>query len=38
VENPILIERPILIVDNKAIVARTSEKLNDFMQAFANLI
>jgi arsenate reductase len=30
-ENPILIERPIIILDNKAIVARSSEKLIDFI-------
>jgi len=31
VQNPILIERPILILDNKAILARTPEKLNNFI-------
>lgn len=31
VENPILIERPIIILKDKAIVARPTEKLNDFI-------
>ena len=31
VENPILIERPIIILKDKAIVARPPEKLNDFI-------
>lgn len=31
IENPILIERPIVIVGNKAIIARPPEKLNDFI-------
>jgi arsenate reductase len=31
VEYPILIERPILIFENKAIVARTPERVNDFI-------
>ena len=31
VENPILIERPIIIFKDKAIVARPPEKLNDFI-------
>ncbi len=30
-ENPILIERPIVIIGDKAIVARPPEKLNDFI-------
>lgn len=30
-ENPILIERPIVILEDKAIVARPVEKLNDFI-------
>ena len=30
-ENPILIERPIVVFGNKAIVARPVEKLNDFL-------
>lgn len=30
-ENPILIERPIVVIDDKAIVARTLEKLIDFI-------
>lgn len=31
VENPILIERPIVIFEDKAIVARPPAKLNDFI-------
>lgn len=31
VENPILIERPIIILKDKAIIARPTEKLNDFI-------
>ena len=31
VENPILIERPIIILKDKAIVARPTEKLNAFI-------
>lgn len=31
IENPILIERPIVIIGDKAIVARPSEKLNGFI-------
>jgi arsenate reductase len=31
VQNPILIERPILIRDNLAIVARSPDQLNDFI-------
>lgn len=31
VKNPILIERPIIIIGNKAIIARPPEKLNDFI-------
>ena len=31
VDNPILIERPIIIFGNQAIVARPPEKLNDFI-------
>jgi arsenate reductase len=30
-ENPILIERPVVIKDNKAIIARELEKLKDFI-------
>ena len=30
-ENPILIERPIVILEDKSIVARPVEKLNDFI-------
>lgn len=30
-ENPILMERPIVILEDKAIVARSVEKLNDFI-------
>lgn len=31
VENPILIERPVVVIEDKAIVARPVEKLNDFI-------
>lgn len=31
VENPILIERPIVVIEDKAIVARPLEKLNGFI-------
>lgn len=31
VENPILIERPILISDNKAVIARDEESLHQFI-------
>ncbi len=31
VENPILIERPIVVLGNKAIIARPSDKLNGFI-------
>ena len=30
--NPILIERPIIIKDEKAVIARPLEKLKDFMK------
>jgi hypothetical protein len=33
----ILIARPILILDNKVIVARTPEKLNDFISGFSRI-
>ncbi|WP_448103704.1 arsenate reductase (glutaredoxin) [Pedobacter panaciterrae] len=32
VENPILIERPILVSDDLAVIARPSEKIYDFLQ------
>ncbi len=31
VENPILIERPILVSDDKAVIARPTEKINDIL-------
>ena len=31
-DNPILIERPIIIKDEKAVIARPLEKLKDFMK------
>lgn len=30
-ENPILIERPIIVLEEKAIIARPVERLNDFI-------
>ena len=34
IENPILIERPIIINENKAVIARPIEKLSDFINEF----
>ncbi len=31
-ENPILIERPILIKGDKAVIARSDEKINEFLE------
>ena len=32
VDNPILIERPILVTENKAIIARDLDKIQDFIE------
>ena len=33
-ENPKLIERPIIVNDNKAVIARPKEKINELLQQF----